>query len=319
MRADDKYVSITAVVVTYRPDLNTLRRLLVALAPQVTAICVVDNTETDSHFVEKAGRDLGVHPIRLGRNRGIAQAQNVGIDWAASNGASHVLLMDQDSIPAPDMVAVLAAALSQCEMPAAVGPRCRDPQSGHVDPFVRIEGLRRRKMHCSPTDGIVEVDALIASGCLIPLAALEQVGQMRADLFIDYVDLEWGLRARKLGYRSYGVCAAQMEHRMGDTRIHFGSRRILAHSPLRHYYQVRNAVLFLREPTAFLAWRVLDIKRLLQMLAVYSLARAPRLEHVKMMGRGLWHGLIGRSGSYEEACAGGSKVRRGAPEAARSE
>lgn len=311
--------SITAVVVTYRPDPDTLRRLLAALAPQVGAMCVVDNSDDAGQVLASAISGLDVHSIRFGRNRGIGHAQNVGIDWAARNGASHVLLMDQDSIPAPDMVAQLAAALERCESPAGVGPRYRDPQSGHVDPFVRIEGLRRRKIHCAADGGIVEVDTLIASGCLIPVRVLEAVGLMRADLFIDYVDLEWGLRARKLGYRSYGVCAAQMEHSVGDARIQVGRRRILAHSPLRHYYQVRNTVLFLREPTAFFAWRILDVKRLLQMFTIYSVARAPRWVHVKMMGLGLWHGLVGRSGSYEEARAGRAHVRPGAHKAARSE
>lgn len=292
------------MVVTYRPELATLRRMLEALAPQVAAVCIVDNSDDTGETLTKAVAGLDIHQVRLGRNRGIGYAQNIGIHWAMETGASHVLLMDQDSIPAHDMVRQLLAGLQACESPAGVGPLYRDPQSGELDPFVRIEGLGRRKIHCSVDDGLVLVDTLIASGCLIPMPVLKTVGLMRADLFIDYVDLEWGLRARRLGFRSYGVCAAQMDHSIGETRIRLGNRRILAHSPLRHYYQVRNLVLFLREPTAFLAWRILDLKRLLQMLAVNSVAKAPRLEHVKMMGLGLWHGLIGRSGSYEDARAG---------------
>lgn len=319
MSAEVKSLAVMAVVVTYRPDAGTLRRMLEALAPQVAAVCVVDNSDDCSNSLDVAVTGLDAHVMVLGRNLGIGHAQNIGIRWAAAQGASHVLLMDQDSVPAPTMVARLVAALAQCQSPAGVGPRYRDPASGHVDPFVRIEGLRRRKIHCSPEGGIVEVDTLIASGCLIPISVLQAVGLMRTDLFIDYVDLEWGLRARKLGYRSYGVCAAEMEHSVGGVRIQVGSRRVPAHSPLRHYYQVRNTVLFLRESTAFLGWRILDVKRLLQMFALYSLARAPRLEHSRMMCLGLWHGLVGRTGSYEEAGAGRVRSKAGPLEAPRLE
>lgn len=305
--AELETAGVTAVVVTYRPEADNLRRMLLALAPQVRAICVVDNSDDGhSQILSDAIGGLGAHQIRLGRNCGIGYAQNVGIGWAMDHGATHVLLMDQDSVPAADMVAQLMAALGRCDAPAVVGPSYRDPRNGHVDAFVRIEGLRRRKIECTSAHSLVEVDALIASGCLIPVTVLRTVGLMRAELFIDYVDIEWGLRARKLGVRSYGVFAARMDHTLGDRRIQFGRRRVLAHSPIRHYYQVRNTVWFLKQSTASTAWRILDVKRLLQMFAVYSVARAPRLAHTKMMGIGLWHGLFGRTGSYEQACASSS-------------
>lgn len=304
-------VAVTAVVVAYYPEVETLRRMLVALAPQVQAICIVDNSADDGRRLDEAVGDIDVHTIRLGRNYGIGHAQNVGIHWAMDRGATHVLLMDQDSVPAQDMVRHLVSAVLACASPAGVGPRVRDPRSGHVDAFVRIEGLRRKKIQCSCEECVVEVDHLIASGCLIPASVLRAVGLMRAELFIDYVDIEWALRARKFGYRSYGVCGARMDHSLGDSRLRLGSLQIPTHSPLRHYYQVRNTVLFLRESTAFLAWRILDVRRLLEMLTIYGMVRAPRLVHARMMGLGLWHGLFGRTGSYEEACAGsGGRARR---------
>lgn len=295
---------VIAVVVTFRPDPAPLRRMLLALTAQVARVCVVDNSEDGGAALAEAARDVPVHSICLGRNAGIAHAQNVGIDWALDAGASHVLLMDQDSLPAPDMVRRLSEALETRPNAAGVGPRYVDPRTGHSEPFVRIEGLKRRRLPCDANDGLVEVDHLIASGCLIPASVLKHVGLMRGDLFIDYVDIEWGLRARKLGLRSYGVCAAHMEHALGDDHIRVGARFIPAHSPLRHYYQVRNAVLVLRESTAFLAWRILDTKRVLAMLTLFSIARPPRLQHLRMMAVGLWHGLTGKAGSYDEARAG---------------
>ncbi len=43
----------------------------------------------------------------LDQNYGIAKAHNVGIQIARENNYQYVLLMDQDSIPAHDMVRIL--------------------------------------------------------------------------------------------------------------------------------------------------------------------------------------------------------------------
>ncbi|MCV5831057.1 hypothetical protein OFN28_30780, partial [Escherichia coli] len=52
--------------------------------------------------------------------------------------------------------------------------------------------------------GCVDVDHLIASGSLIPVDVFEKIGGMDDSLFIDYVDVEWSLRARYQGLRCYG-------------------------------------------------------------------------------------------------------------------
>ena len=51
---------------------------------------------------------LGYFLIAPRENLGVAAAQNQGIEWAKQQGATHVLLLDQDSLPHPDMVARLS-------------------------------------------------------------------------------------------------------------------------------------------------------------------------------------------------------------------
>ncbi len=41
-------------------------------------------------------------------------------------------------------------------------------------------------------DGFVEADFLIASGCLTPIESFDAIGLLNDDMFIDYVDIEWG-------------------------------------------------------------------------------------------------------------------------------
>jgi len=268
--------TIVAVVVAYQPVLQVLEQLLGALVPQVTSVVLVDN---GSHFDLAAWNSergtRAVELLRLGENRGIAAAQNVGIQWARSHGAGFVLLMDQDSIPAPDMVEKLVFAIYEQPSPAAAGPRYLDERQDNPPPFIRVRGLRLERSVCSTKESVVPVDYLIASGCLIPIGVLDKIGGMRDDLFIDYVDIEWGLRARHHGFQSYGVCSAHMQHSLGDHPIEFFGKNIPLHSPLRHYYHFRNAVLLYKEPWVPLNWKLVDGWRLcLKYVFLFAICKA---------------------------------------------
>ncbi|WP_325344842.1 glycosyltransferase family 2 protein [Xylophilus sp.] len=292
---------VVAIVVTYEPDLEALRRQFEALVPQVAAVAIVDNgsREDVAGWLAQQPSAVGARHavLPLGANRGIAAAQNAGIAWARTHGASHVLLMDQDSVPAPGMVAVLLATAASRPDAAAVGPRYLDSRQDNPPPFIRVEGLRLHRHACVPGRPVVPVDYLIASGCLIPMAVLDAAGTMREDLFIDYVDIEWGLRAKAAGLQSYGACEAAMAHTLGEAPLRFAGRAIPVHSPLRHYYHVRNAVLIYREPWVPLNWKLVDGWRLLLKFGFYSLITPPRRQHFSIMLRGLWHGLRGRAGT----------------------
>jgi rhamnosyltransferase len=130
------------------------------------------------------------------------------------------------------------------------------------------------------------------------MRCIRDIGLMQPSLFIDYVDVEWGLRARKNGYQSFGICDAYMQHHLGETPLKLFGRRIPLHSPLRHYYHFRNAVWLYRQSWVPVAWKVADGYRLIFKYVVYSLFTDQRREHWMMMTRGVWHGLIGRMGAY---------------------
>ena len=293
---------IGAVIVTFNPDFPALARLLDSLLSQVGAIVIVDNGSSDdvALWIQEHLPVLCATTVLLGDNFGIAAAQNYGISLLEGRGSKAVVLFDQDSEPAPDMISKLAGAWARQsargKKVAALGPRYIDERQGNPPPFIQIKGIRVLRQTCSEPESEVEVDYLIASGCLIPMEVLETVGGMREDLFIDYVDIEWGMRARKAGYQSFGVCAAWMKHDLGDEPIVFMGRKLPLHSPVRHYYHFRNAVFLYRLDTLPLQWKVADGWRLILKYGFYTLFAAPRYKHWWMMTKGVWHGIRGRMG-----------------------
>lgn len=297
---------IVAVLVTFHPDVVLLQDVLRAIFPQVDRVFVFDNGSRQAELQQllrnAAWPSLDV--VYSPHNVGLAAGMNAGIAAARAQGASHVLLLDQDSVPAPDMVAALLRGLAAEPngTVAAVGPVFVDRRSGAHAPFVRIRPLWNKK-HIAAAGSRVEADFLISSGSLIPLQTLDQVGDMDAALFIDNVDLEWSFRARRLGFRLLGIGDARMQHAIGDRlrtcRIFGTTWRFPLHSPLRLYYMTRNRLtLYARTETPW-QWIAQDIPRLGLKFLGMTLLQAPRITHVRYMLRGIRDAFLGRLGQYD--------------------
>ena len=297
---------IYAIIVTYHTDLAVLARLIAAVGPQVGHILVVDNGSGSvlvDGMEELLASECAATLIKNSSNLGIADALNQGLDFAGRDGADYVLLLDHDSLPAEDMVATLRSVFESKQRQginvAAVGPSYTDVKGQHASPFVRLDGIRLQRVECADHQTVC-VDHLISSGSLISMSALADIGGMESDLFIDYVDTEWCLRAKSKGYQLYGVADAKMSHDLGDGAVSFMGRKLPLHSPLRYYYLLRNGVWLLRQPWVDFRWRLMDIRRLFLIYIVYSLFVGERVNNWKMMSRGLWHGLTGNMGKLEE-------------------
>ena len=300
--------TICAVVVTYHPDLIELENLLLALTNQVTVTVIVDNgSSKDCVSWIEAHQQKNIVFLPLTENLGVAEAHNHAIRWAQKNSIIHVVLFDQDSLPFPDMIEQLLAGevklLQRGERVAAVGPQYHDPRHPEPAPFFRFAGLKSIRINCKKGENeLHQVDFLITSGMLIRLSALDTIGMMDASLFIDYVDVEWCLRAKSMEYNCFGVCAAKMNHTLGDRVFSWrnGKRIIPVHSPLRNYYLIRNALLLYKRNYISLTWTLSDAYRLVLKYGLFSLLIPPRFLNFRMMTLGLWHGIRGISGKFSE-------------------
>jgi len=275
------------------------------LMPQVKDILIVDNGSSlkTLNLIKDILADRPIELMALGKNIGIAAAQNRGIARARELESKYVILFDHDSKPHHNMVSELMDALQEKErlgiQVASVGPNFYAKNHRNLKPFRVCRGFMIHRYGCAESTGVVPVSYLISSGSLMSISTLNNVGGMREDLFIDYVDIEWGLRAFKQGYLSFGVCGALMEHDLGNTPLDFLGVSIPNHSPLRHYYIFRNAVWLYRQKYLPLQWRIGDACRLLLKFVFYSLYGKPRLVNIKMMSKGIWHGLTGQLGQFK--------------------
>ncbi|WP_197711292.1 glycosyltransferase family 2 protein [Cellulomonas sp. WB94] len=299
-----------AVVVTYGPEVAATAELLRALAPQVGSIIIVDNgsSATTIRDLAKVAAEVGAKLRLLGSNLGIAAAQNIGIAWAREHGAHFILLSDQDSLPAPDMVSRLLAGLANAAThaldegglpPAAVGPITVDQRNrGAVLIFASQRWGPRRAVVPEQDGALIDATFLIASGCLIDMEALDVIGPMNESWFIDHIDLEWGLRARRAGFGVYGVVGAKLAHSLGDRtqRIPGRARDVHIHSPVRNYYMARNTILLIRSGLLTTQWAWGYAAWITKYSVFYALTTAPRIVRAKLLLRGLRDGCDGQGG-----------------------
>ena len=296
---------VCAVVVTHRPVVARLRPVLAVLDGAVGAVILVDDCTPQWDPRTLCADYPALIVKQLHANAGIAAAQNEGIALARARNASHVLFLDQDSMPQVGMVAALKEGLERLEQEglrvACVGPRTRFPGSADLSGFTTLGWLGPRQMICRGADAAVECDTLISSGTLVPLSVIDALGGMDERLFIDLVDTEWCLRAKARGYGAFGVCGAVLEHRLGETRrrLWIGRwRQVPRHQPFRYYYIFRNTLLLARRPYVPLKVVLFQAMWLAGLFLTFGIFGGSG--ELRMMLRGIADGLRGVTGKLED-------------------
>ena len=295
---------VSSITVAFNPNPERLAEQVRALQGEVGDIIVVDNASDSpvERLPQLAG--LPIRALTLSDNRGVAHGFNAGVAAARARGAEFVLLLDDDSVPTPGMVATLVAACRRADgtVPvAAVGPRVQDSRDPQDYPFIRLGWTHNRHVRCGANpDDVIACDFLISSGSLVPMDAFAAIGEFDEGLFIDSVDLEWCCRARNRGLMLYGVCAARLDHRLGDRRHGvLNLFELVVHSPERVYYMTRNRFLLYRRSYMPLKWKLKDMLRWLAKFSATLLLIAPRVEYARMTRRAIRDALLGRSGKLE--------------------
>jgi hypothetical protein len=214
-------------------------------------VIVVDNNSQDG----TAARLREVFPrltvIVNERNLGYTGGNNVGIRHALEHGADYVLLLNNDSMPAPNLIDELTRiAESQLDI-AVVGARNVMYDARNVlwaaygeityGPLLtRLHGWR--VPDTSRYRAVRDVDHVIGCGYMWRREALEDVGLLDTNFFGYHEDVDWCFRAKKAGWRVVYVGTAAVYHQGSlSCNPSFGECMPVM------YFLGRNGVLFTRK------------------------------------------------------------------------
>lgn len=276
--------STVAILTTYHPEPGLTGRVA-ALLPQIKRLLIVDNGSASEEqyeirdLVDKGNADA----VWNRTNLGLATALDQGLAWAAEQNAEWALLLDQDSHARQNIVGeaarVLHAAGSDNGV-AAIGAGILgedNPESA--------EG----------TEAWREERVVITSGTLVSVAAWRALGGFRRDFFVDYVDIEFCLRARSAGFRIVRSLNPTIAHVIGrPQRRRLAGRTVTPtfHDPARRYAITRNRIvvwrMYWRKELAFV---VADGWAFLKEMVKIVLLEDARPAKVRAIGRGVRQGF----------------------------
>jgi rhamnosyltransferase len=299
------FVKISSIIVTYNPSINALKKQLVRLFDQVQTIIIIDNGSSNSvELIKELSGFESPNKIIVyenGDNKGLGYAQNKGIEYAITEKATHILLLDDDSLIEENFVSNLLsdyeALINAGIKVGAIGPTYYNEETGEQYPITKYVGpFIDRKL---PKEEPVEASFLIASGCLIPTSVIQAVGLMNEDFFIDYIDVEWSFRAISKGYKLFATPGAQMNHVIGEKRVSVFGRKISLHSPLRKYYLFRNSIFMIKCPYISNGYKIREIIFNLLRLIVYLMLSNEKKSYIRYTYHAYLDGFRNKKGKCE--------------------
>lgn len=243
-------VRVTTIVLNWNRCADTLACLAsVCAMTYPTEVVVIDNGSTDESVTAITAAYPEVTIIETGVNLGYAAGNNLGFDYLRrQTGSDAILLLNNDTIAAPEMLTHLVAEYEAMDGKAVIGPEVRyadEPgviwcAGGTIDwrrgYTTNIEiGTEAREPGPPPTD----VPFIVGCGMLIPMAALHHVGGFDPRYFMYWEEVDWCVRVQKARYRTRVVPQAVLYHDV--------PRHETGPTPRVLYYLTRNRLLFLRK------------------------------------------------------------------------
>lgn len=276
-------MKLAAITLAYNSNLDELYRNVASYANGVDLLILWDNSEhpLDLSGIQEKFPKIMIH--QDGINHGLPKAYNWAIDYARSNGYTHLMTMDQDSC------------------------------------FEGFDNYRRHveaKHHPGICSCIINREQPISeewtpindsaqSGSIFPLAMIDELGPFRDDLFISMVDAEMCLRAQEHGYRTIQYNGSNLIHRVGSQRkVSFLGHHIYVsdYNALRHYYDSRNRILMWHEFPYDISTRG-KCKHLMGRLKVIikiALFETDKTAKIRAIVSGTWYGLWNKTVPYKK-------------------
>jgi GT2 family glycosyltransferase len=207
-------------------------------------VVVVDNGSKDGsvELIGKTYPDLKL--IENDSNLGYSKAVNQGIDLALKSGATHVLVINNDAVGRGDFALKLLEAFD------------RHPEAGilgckilyHSKPLIWYAGGYYNEWlgyskhpHMDEQDmfDIEEAETDYVTGCVMMVKAetFEEIGLFDERMNMYCEDLDFCLRAREKGQKSWFVPSAVATHKVSASAGMMGSNIM---TPYRSYYYARN-------------------------------------------------------------------------------
>lgn len=241
---------VYAVVLTYNHIEDTLE-CLKSIGKQTYAnlrVLVVDNGSQDNTPACVRESFPHVQVVETGQNLGVPWGYNIGFGLALEAGAQYVLMLNNDTVLAPDMLQNLVDVAESDDTTGMVMPLILYYDEPHIiwaaggrrrlfPPAIVIvgEGKDERKLPREPQ----LLEFALSCGLLIHRRAFERAGLFDPGYFFWFDDWDFSERVRAHGLKIHYVPTAKLWHKVSRTTRQSGNQaffyRVWGESAARFY------------------------------------------------------------------------------------
>lgn len=267
-------------------------------------IVIIDNGSTDGseEIFRKKFPELTV--LRSDVNLGFAGGSNMGLRYALKSDADYVLLLNNDTVTAPDFISELVRVAESDSRIGMLSSKIYFYDRPGIIWYAGASfhtgvGWGRLRGYNTPDNGqfntVEETER--ASGCslLATRELCEKVGLLDEKYFCYCEDLDWGLRARRAGFRIMYVPSSKVWHKVSKSTG--GNRKAI---PL--YYSVRNTLrcLDMNDPVPFmLRYFRYSVVLGINFLSIFTMG-VPKILGIRRICRGAGDFFHCRYGEFKE-------------------
>ena len=294
-----------------KDTLECLHSLEKVTYPHFTTI-VVDNGSADDSVAQIRAAFPKIPIFETHANLGFAGGNNVGISWALKKDYDWILLLNNDTIVAPDVLEgfleaaqkQLAAKILGAKIYRYAHPQCIDHLGGMWSPKI-AEFI---SLHSGQIDDgasfeeMRPVDYVCGAALFMHRSVPEAIGLLEPKFFLFWEETDFCFRARRLGFEVWTAPKAKVWHKVSAS---------FTGKPQMHYFWWRSRLLWLERNCLFFErkqlYRAVIFPELWKMLRHYLLytlrgGLRPNILYRQKAARckagllGAWHFGLGKFG-----------------------
>lgn len=202
----------------------------------LTSLGVITYGNYSVTVVNNGSEDLGgingylkqkVRVLNGPSNAGFACGNNLGIREALQSQLDYILLLNDDTVVPPDFLDILVDAAETQSDTGMLGPRIYYFgaqqkiwfSGGKLDERTGLMSFP----HADETDGSRReaapeaTDYLTGCALLVKRAVIEKIGLLDERFFLYWEDVDWGMRAKKAGFKNLVIPSAHVWHKVSSS------------------------------------------------------------------------------------------------------
>lgn len=249
---------------------------------------------------------VGVELILLEKNLGFAGGNNVAIRHALEDGADMIWLLNNDTVVRPDSLSSLVQSMGVYPEAGICGSKIYFYNSsrlwyagGNINVWGSCSHRGDSELDDDGSRYSIRDEVGYMTGCsmLIRREVCEEIGLLDEQFFLYYEDVEYCMRARRLGWKAIYDPSSIIWHKVSAS----SNSQYRDHAPIVDYYDTRNRILFVRKCyfsyRKILPWMGIVYAFFKKHIRIAVRPETNKINKLIHMYLGFRHGVIGRFGA----------------------